>query len=801
MSNPTAVLDEGPAFRSWAKAAFVGTEDAPPTQAPFLEVRRHDFDHLRVNESIMNTPLCLAGKKFAKGLGTHANSEVVVHLEKPGGIFEAVVGIDDNYDTKTKRGTVEFIVEVAGKELFHSDVRKGSSPALPIKVDLGDAKEFTLKVTDAGDGPACDQSDWCDAKVTQNGKVTRLDGFPVKNPPLLQHNIPFSLLADSKPISDWSRASKKLKAPDGQEKFEVAYSSLSAKLTVTAELTLYGNSPAADWTLHIRNDSSDKSPLITELKPLDVALNFGGSEVSLHGITGSLCNQNDFVPFSQNIINGFKKEFAPNGGRSSDGIAPFFNIKTDDGGLIAAIGWTGQWSMNLSRTGAVAHLQAGQQTTHFRLNPGEEVRTPRIVLLKWDGKDAMRGHNLFRKLVVDHLGARTDGKLDTPPVSQNTWFTCDAGNNVTEKNQIDAINEMKRLGVEAYWLDAGWFKGGWPAGAGNWDPKPEAFPNGLKPVGDAAHANGMKFILWFEPERVTLASAINTEHPQWVMHAGPGDGLFNLGDPKARQWLTDFLLERIDAWGVDVYRNDFNIDPLRFWQAADAPDRQGISEIRYIEGLYRMWSDLRERHKGLTIDNCASGGRRIDIEMTGLSYPLWQSDTQCFAKAEPVQDQDQNLGLSLYIPVHSAGVWQFDQYAWHSVATTGVSLCLDTKSKEYVPVDAKKRIAETKRLRPLLLGDYYPLLATPFDAKQWVGWQYDRPDLGEGFFALFRRESSPYLAIAANLRAIDPKATYEVTFVGTEQKEQMKGKDLASMVVKIDKPGQCQIVIYKRKKA
>ena len=182
----------------------------------------------------------------------------------------------------------------------------------------------------------------------------------------------------------------------------------------------------------------------------------------------------------------------------------------------------------------------------------------------------------------------------------------------------------------------------------------------------------MKFVVWFEPERVHPQSRIGKEHPQWVLRTGGGDGLFNLGDPPARQWLADYLSKCIRDWGIDVYRNDFNIDPLPFWQAADQPDRQGMAEIRYVEGLYRMWDELRHRHPGLTIDNCASGGRRIDLETLSRSYPPWHSDTQCCGQAMPVQDQAQASGLSLYVPLHAAGCWSVEPYCFRSIATTGL---------------------------------------------------------------------------------------------------------------------------------
>ena len=150
------------------------------------------------------------------------------------------------------------------------------------------------------------------------------------------------------------------------------------------------------------------------------------------------------------------------------------------------------------------------------------------------GGEPFRGHNLLRRLLLAHYVPRLKGEIAVPPVTHNTWFAFNEGNNVTETNQLEAMRPWSTTGIEGYWLDAGWFEGGWPAGAGSWVPKKEAFPRGLKPLGDAAHKLGMKFVLWFEPERVTGMSRIAKDHPEWVLHAGGGDGLFNLASrPRA----------------------------------------------------------------------------------------------------------------------------------------------------------------------------------------------------------------------------------------------------------------------------
>ena len=78
----------------------------------------------------------------------------------------------------------------------------------------------------------------------------------------------------------------------------------------------------------------------------------------------------------------------------------------------------------------------------------------------------------------------------------------DALNFVTEKNQLEVIRNMPPIGIEAYWLDAGWMEGLWPSGRGSWVNNKD-FPDGLRPLGEAAHQKGLKFLLWFDPEGVS----------------------------------------------------------------------------------------------------------------------------------------------------------------------------------------------------------------------------------------------------------------------------------------------------------
>ena len=85
--------------------------------------------------------------------------------------------------------------------------------------------------------------------------------------------------------------------------------------------------------------------------------------------------------------------------------------------------------------------------------------------------------------------------------------------------------------------------------------------------------------------------------------------------------MTDLISKNLIDWDVDIFRNDYNMDPGPRWKKADEPGRTGMTEICATEGLYHFWDELLKRKPDLLIDNCASGGRRIDYETCKRSVP------------------------------------------------------------------------------------------------------------------------------------------------------------------------------------
>ena len=285
---------------------------------------------------------------------------------------------------------------------------------------------------------------------------------------------------------------------------------------------------------------------------------------------------------------------------------------------------------------------------------------------------------------------------------------------------------------------------------------------------------------------------------------GEWSQLFRLHDERARKWLTDYIDVQITDAQLTWLRWDFNIEPLGFWKRNDEPDRQGITEIQHIEGLYAMWDDLRRRHPGLVIDNCASGGRRIDLETCSRGLPLWHSDMQC-SGPHPAADQLQNGGLFRWVPMHGCGNFGLEpSYVFRSEMTAG-NVMVAGNAKGQLSTGApdsaelvKKTVAIYRKLRPYMIGDFYPLFAHDESESVWYGYQFDNPRLNAGYAIVFRREKSADSAKSIALRGIDGKATYEITYEDVPGKKTLKGSELSALKVDIPSAPGSAIVYYKK---
>jgi len=688
----------------------------------------------------------------------------------------------------------------------------------------------------------------------QGGQVARKPLPP--NLARAMETVPFSFIYNNKAskqiLSGWKRSETRKSLPDGREQMITTYMDPVTGLEVTWEVTEIAQLGAAEWVVRLRNTGSADTPIIEKLLALNLKMPVPPGIVVFHHVLGSASRTSnsgaapgmtsDYQRIDQRLDEGAECHLIHYGmkqGQHVETDLPFFNAQWFDGGLIGGIGWTGQWALSAGRHADGLAITVGQELTHFTLHPAESVRTPSVLLLEWKGKDWLQSQNLWRHLLVAYYLPRVSGEVMTPTVTHSPNFTLmfddiakktgqnplDAWpalktgnplfnqnpslNYVNDNNQLDLLHHLPDVGFEGYWMDAGWFIGGWPSGAGNWDPDPK-FPRGLKPVGDAAHERGLKFILWFEPQRVSPGTLIAEQHPEWVLHLpddmkkegwGKNDGQFNFGIPAARQWMTDLLSRHIEDWGIDTYRNDNNQCPLPFWLAADAPDRQGITENHDIEGFYALWDGLLERHPKLVIDNANWRITGPDLEVTKRSIgSLTRTELDGY-EYFPEVNQAQTMELSLWVPLDASLLNALDPYRVRSVATTGVCVGLNLLSP-YIPLEElRKAVAEIKQNRPYWLGDFYPLTGINSQDNVWSAWQFHRRDLSAGYVLFFRRPKSTQSSMTASLHGLDPAAEYNVTFAESydvTDRRTMAGAELSKLKVSLSSAPGSVLVRYRR---
>jgi alpha-galactosidase len=165
------------------------------------------------------------------------------------------------------------------------------------------------------------------------------------------------------------------------------------------------------------------------------------------------------------------------------------------------------------------HVVGGQELTHFKLLPGEEVRTPLVVLQFWRGARA-HAQNVWRRWMIAHNVPRPGGKLPPPHMAACSSHQFGEMINANEENQKLFVDRYvaEQLGLDYWWMDAGWYpnKTGWP-NTGTWEVEPRRFPNGLRAISDHARGKGIRTIVWFEPERVTAGTWLAEAHPEWIL--------------------------------------------------------------------------------------------------------------------------------------------------------------------------------------------------------------------------------------------------------------------------------------------
>lgn len=614
--------------------------------------------------------------------------------------------------------------------------------------------------------------EWVTALSRSGGPAEWLDGW-------LSSSVPFSFACAGKDsgsfLSAWTFEVKPVEATGAWECRRLCWTNRRTKLEVVCELKQYSQFPAVEWVLTFKNGGTEDTPVIEDVQALSLSLQHGrdGGAYTVHGAEGGRSLPDDMMPFAWQSSEGSDGgTFQLGGSTSSNKHLPFWNIETPENrGVMVGIGWTGHWQAKMAVTNNHMLAQAGMNATHFILHPNEQVRSPRVLLVFWEGQ-RLHGHNMLRQLLHQQYVHPVKGEPQKPLATVNTCFTYHGrGGYLTQatvETLLPLVEPFGEIGAEAWVIDAGWYQTG-----DNWtqwksfEIDRERYPNGFRSLSEPLAKAGIPFGLWFANE--------------WM---GP------FYDPDNRAAFLAFVDRYAEEELMTMYRQDGGAH----YPDTDA-NRVGINEIKHYEGLYEIWDQIIARHPGMIMEGCSGGGRRIDLE-TIQRFSWIQKSDRWF---DTESDQCSVYGGNLYLPggVLNLPTQAVDDYGCWSSFAGQLCLAWHPLDDDFPMEKARRQVELYKQIRHLLCGDYYPITKCSLE-EPWIGFQFHRRDLDEGVVMLFRRRS-PYSAMDVTLRGLNPQAKYELDFKGSGEKRVYTGAQLKSALgIRIPEAPAAEMVIYRR---
>lgn len=564
---------------------------------------------------------------------------------------------------------------------------------------------------------------------------------------------------------------------------------LDPGVTITMKATEYEKYDAVEWVLWFENKSEANSGIFTDINDCDTVLPLHIPEPPRPGFMpkhGNVCiiaqkgmvdgqnyHESDRVSSTEfNLLYEYldkrgdrSKSFCNEGTRSSEGMMPFFEVAAGGKGYIVAIGWSGSWKTSFTAQEDGVHFTSGLQKTKFYLKPGEKIRTSSILIMKYD--DEAEKNNKFRRLIKNHFSHKACTGSDRDGI-----MAFELWGGLYAEEMMKRIKELKKYDIkfDEIWIDAGWygnctncdeaFSGDWGYHTGDWYCNPNRHPEELRDVAECTRDAGMNMMLWFEPERAVTGTKIIEAHPEWFIELeGNPFQILRYDNEEAVQFVCDTLCHYIEDLKMTCYRQDFNVQLTPYFDKLGEGNRIGISEIKHLMGMYRIWDFILEKYPHIVIDNCSSGGRRIDIETLKRSIPFFRSDYQCNFNENPTVLQVHNCGASAYLPYNGCtSKTKGDTYAIRSSFSSSwggafYNAIFQTMDEEDF-VWAKKITDEYRRIRKYYNCDFYNHGSSVFDESAWAIWQYNNPEEGTGVVLAFRRDESPFENVKISLKGM-----------------------------------------------
>lgn len=337
----------------------------------------------------------------------------------------------------------------------------------------------------------------------------------------------------------------------------------------------------------------------------------------------------------------------------------------------------------------------------WNLSPGQSFETPEAVItFSEKGFNGMSRN--MHDFINEHI-VRGNWKGRERPVLINNWEA-----HFFEFNETRLLNlakDARKLGVELFVLDDGWFgdRNNDKSGLGDYSVNSKKLPHGIKGLSEKIRALGLDFGLWFEPEMVNPDSELYRSHPEYavVLPArkpvlGRNQLVLDLCNPIVRDYIVKNVTAILDEANISYVKWDMNRHISEGY--SQAVNNQGEFYHRYIMGLYEVLSRIFDSRSHILLESCSSGGNRFDLGMLCFSPQIWCSDD-----TDPIERLKIQTGLSYLYPPSTMGAHVSQAPHQQTLRKTPLSTrfnvaafgCLGYElDAKYLTPEEKKEIAE-----------------------------------------------------------------------------------------------------------
>lgn len=486
-------------------------------------------------------------------------------------------------------------------------------------------------------------------------------------------------------------------------------------------------------------------------------------------------------PAMQQLTYGKKIIDTKLGTRAAMHSQPFFELGLDMPAsenigrmMLGTIAWTGNFrcTFEVDNVGGLRVIPGiNPYASAYKLKPGKTFATPEFIFTLSNNGSGEASRNLHDWARLYQLKDGTGDRMTLLNNWESTGFDFNQG------SLADVMKEAKKLGVDMFLLDDGWFANKYPrnndkAGLGDWEPNHSKLPDGIKGLTNAADEAGVKFGIWIEPEMVNPKSELFEKHPDWVIMQPGRDTYYyrnqlvlDLANPKVQDYVfsvIDNILK--EKPGVAYFKWDCN-SPITNIHSPYLQENQENLYIEYVRGLYNVLQCIAKKYPEVPMMLCSGGGARCDYEALKYFTEFWCSDN-----TDPFERIYIQWSMSKFFPVKAMAshVTEWNKNTSMKFRLDVASMCklgFDIDMASLSPDDYKLcqvAVANYKRLKPVILdGDMYRLVS-PYECNH-AAVSYvakDRKSAVVFAYDLHPRYKEPVLNV--RLQGLDPLQTYSI---------------------------------------